>query len=132
MALSHDILLCDDEVHILRAAEFKLSAAGHRVRCARNGREAWQQIEAQLPDLLVTDLQMPEMNGCELIQRVRDNPATAQLPIILLTAKALEIAEGEAMRFGLVKILTKPFSPKALLQLIEATLAPAEEPVPVA
>jgi two-component system alkaline phosphatase synthesis response regulator PhoP len=125
--MGHDILLCDDEVHILRAAEFKLSAAGHQVRCARNGREAWQHIEAQLPDLLVTDLQMPEMNGYELIQRVRANPATMHLPIILLTAKALEIAEGEAVRFGLAKILTKPFSPKALLQVIETTLAaPAE------
>jgi CheY-like chemotaxis protein len=125
--MPHDILLCDDEVHILRAVEFKLSGAGHRVRCARNGREAWQHIERQAPDLLVTDLQMPEMNGYELIQRVRANPATAQLPIILLTAKALEIAEGEAVRFSLARILTKPFSPKALLQLIEATLAqPAE------
>jgi CheY-like chemotaxis protein len=124
--MCHDILLCDDEVHILRAAEFKLAGAGHRVRCARNGREAWQHIQKQLPHLLVTDLQMPEMNGYELIQRVRANPATTDLPIILLTAKALEIAEGEAVRFGLVKILTKPFSPKALLQLIENTLSPAE------
>jgi two-component system, OmpR family, alkaline phosphatase synthesis response regulator PhoP len=125
--MSYDILLCDDEVHIIRAAEFKLVAAGHRVRRARNGREAWQRIEEQLPDLLVTDLQMPEMNGCELIQCVRKNAATTELPIILLTAKALEIAEGEAVRFGLIRILTKPFSPKALLQLIEATLsAPAE------
>src|SRR5438309_5960102 len=121
--MSHDILLCDDEVHIIRAAEFKLAGAGHRVRCARNGREAWQRIQEQSPDLVVTDLQMPEMNGCELIQRVRENPGTAELPIILLTAKALEIAEGEAVRFGLVRILTKPFSPKALLQLIETTLA---------
>ena len=120
------ILLCDDEMHILRAAEFKLAGAGHHVRCARNGREAWQRIEAQMPDILVTDLQMPEMNGYELIQSVRANPTTSQLPIILLTAKALEIAEGEAVRFGLIKILTKPFSPKALLQLIESTLAPAE------
>jgi CheY-like chemotaxis protein len=69
---------------------------------------------------------MPEMNGYELIRRVRENPSLVQLPIILLTAKALEIAEGEALRFGLVKILTKPFSPKALLSLIETTLA---EPV---
>src|SRR5262245_61547152 len=120
--MPYDILLCDDEVHILRAAEFKLAAAGHRVRCARNGREAWQRIQEQLPDLLVTDLQMPEMNGCELIQRVRQDEGTAELPIILLTAKAPEIADGESVRFGLVRILTKPFSPKALLQLIEATL----------
>jgi two-component system alkaline phosphatase synthesis response regulator PhoP len=122
----HDILLCDDEIHILRAAEFKLAAAGHCVRCARNGREACERIAERLPDILVTDLQMPEMNGYELIRRVRENPAMVHLPIILLTAKALEIAEGEASRFGLVRILTKPFSPKALLNLIETTLA---EPV---
>jgi two-component system alkaline phosphatase synthesis response regulator PhoP len=124
--MSYDILLCDDEIHILRAAEFKLAAAGHHVRCARNGREGWERIGEQVPDVLVTDLQMPEMNGYELIRRVRENPSLVQLPIILLTAKALEIAEGEALRFGLVKILTKPFSPKALLSLIETTLA---EPV---
>jgi two-component system alkaline phosphatase synthesis response regulator PhoP len=121
--MSHDILLCDDEVHILRAAEFKLAAAGHRVRCARNGREGWERIQQQLPDILVTDLQMPEMTGYDLIRQVRETPGLAQLPIILLTAKALEIAEGEESRFGLVKILTKPFSPKALLNLIETTLA---------
>jgi len=125
--MPYDILLCDDEVHILRAAEFKLAAAGHKVRTARNGREAWRSIEEQVPDILVTDLQMPEMNGYELIQQVRSNPATAELPIIMLTAKALEIAEGEALRFGLVRILTKPFSPKALLQLIESSLGAGAE-----
>jgi two-component system alkaline phosphatase synthesis response regulator PhoP len=121
--MSHDILLCDDEVHILRAAEFKLAAAGHRVRCARTGREGWERIQEKRPDIVVTDLQMPEMTGYDLIREVRNHPSLAQLPIILLTAKALEIAEGEETRFGLVKILTKPFSPKALLNLIETTLA---------
>jgi CheY-like chemotaxis protein len=119
------VLLCDDEIHILRAAEFKLAAAGYEVLCAFSGREAWDLVQERIPDLVVTDFQMPEMNGIELIERLRGDANTAHLPIIMLTAKGLEVAREEVQRLGLVKILTKPFSPRALLQLIDETLSAA-------
>ena len=88
--MAKKVLLCDDEPHILRAAEFKLSLAGFAVTTASNGLEAWQAIQADRPDILVTDLQMPQMNGLELSRRVREAFAPHELPIIMLTAKSFE------------------------------------------
>ena len=125
------LLLCDDEIHILRAAEFKLAGAGYEVRCAHNGREGWERIGEQIPDMVITDLQMPEMNGFELIQKIRENAATSHLPAIMLTAKGPELDKEEVERFGLVTILTKPFSPRELLRLVEETLGSAALPAAV-
>ena len=61
------ILLCDDEVHILRAAEFKLKRAGYDVQTASDGQEAWEHIQAQPPDILITDCQMPRLDGLGLV-----------------------------------------------------------------
>jgi two-component system alkaline phosphatase synthesis response regulator PhoP len=118
------LLLCDDEVHILRAAAFKLSRAGYQVECAGDGQEAWEAIERQRPDMLVTDCQMPRLNGLELIERVRNEPTLKDLPIIMLTAKGLELSQCElAERWNVRAILGKPFSPRELLHTIENLLA---------
>src|SRR6478752_4659806 len=85
------ILMCDDEVHILRAAEFKLKRAGYEVRTCFDGQEAWEAIQADLPDLLITDYQMPRLDGLQLITRCRTTEATMALPIVLLTAKGMEL-----------------------------------------
>jgi two-component system alkaline phosphatase synthesis response regulator PhoP len=117
------LLLCDDEVHILRAAEFKLTRAGYVVECAYDGQEAWEAIQRQRPDMLVTDCQMPRLNGLELIERVRTEPTLKDLPIIMLTAKGLELAQCElADRWNVRAILGKPFSPRELLRTIENIL----------
>jgi DNA-binding response OmpR family regulator len=125
--LNHDgrrILLCDDDLPILRAAQFKLSQAGYGVHCARDGHEAWSIINARPIDLLITDLQMAGMTGQELIERVRRNPPTRELPIVMITAKGYELASGDfARRWGLTAMLTKPFSPRLLLVLVQTTLA---------
>lgn len=117
------LLLCDDEVHIVRVAQFKLSKAGFEVQGAFDGLEAWKFIQAQPPDLVVTDLQMPGLNGFELIGRMRNEPATAKTPVILLTAKGYELAgEDIQSKYGDVTVLPKPFSPKALLELVKEKL----------
>lgn len=77
--MPHRILLCDDEIHILRVAEFKLSRAGYEVCCANNGLEAWKEICRQKPDLLVTDCQMPRLDGIGLCKKIRENPTTRDL-----------------------------------------------------
>jgi DNA-binding response OmpR family regulator len=118
------ILLCDDELHILKAAEFKLRRAGFEVECAGNGLQGWEAIQRRKPDLLVTDLQMPCMNGFQLAQKVRENPETSDLPIIMLTGKGYEMSKEEVTeRFGISCVMNKPFSPRELLQTVEATLA---------
>jgi CheY-like chemotaxis protein len=117
------VLLCDDESHILRAAEFKLSRAGYDVTTASNGQEAWEAIQANPPDILVTDLQMPRMDGLELSRRVREWPATHDLPILMLTAKGFEEGYLElAQKCGVLAVLAKPFSPRELLRYVDNVL----------
>lgn len=121
--MNAQVLLCDDEIHILRAAEFKLARAGFRVRCASDGQEAWELIQAERPDVLVTDYQMPRLNGLELIQRMRSEASTRELPAIMLTAKGFEISPDElAQKWGVLAVLPKPFSPRELLRIVESAV----------
>jgi DNA-binding response OmpR family regulator len=123
LTMAQRILLCDDEVHILRAAQFKLSTAGYEVQCAYNGLEGWQAIQRQRPNLLVTDLQMPGMNGIELTRKVREHAATRDLPILMLTAKGYELENQELeSKWGVMAIMTKPFSPRELLRVVQNIL----------
>jgi len=123
--LSHDILICDDELHILRAVEFKLKRAGYSVRCAEDGGQAWEAFQARRPDMLITDLQMPVMNGFELIERVRQaDEGKPPLPIMMLTAKGYEMACREvAEQWGIQAILAKPFSPREVVEQVQMALA---------
>lgn len=118
--MTKQLLLCDDEIHILRAAEIKLARAGYEVRTAHDGQEAWEAILKEKPDALVTDIQMPRCDGLELTRRIRANPETSDLPILMLTAKGLEFEREALIReFGITDVLPKPFSPRELVQLIE-------------
>lgn len=123
--MAQRILLTDDEIHIVRAAEFKLQRAGYEVTCATDGEDAWAAIMRQMPDLVVTDCQMPRLNGFGLCRRIRENPATAHLPVIMLTAKGFEIAsDALAEQYGIQNLLDKPFSPRELLRLCDSILRP--------
>lgn len=114
------LLICDDEVHILRAAEFKLKRGGHEVRTAFDGEEAWEIMQAEMPDMLITDYQMPRLDGLQLIARCRQTPAMAALPILLLTAKGMELDQpGLIAKFKLGGIFNKPFSPRELQSRVE-------------
>jgi DNA-binding response OmpR family regulator len=122
--MTKQILLCDDEIHILRAAQIKLSRAGYDVRTANDGQEAWEAILEQCPDMLITDCQMPRLDGFGLIERIRNNPSTEHLAVLMLTAKGFEMAHRDISgKWGLVGIMAKPFSPRELLRYVEQTLA---------
>lgn len=117
------VLLCDDEIHILRAAEFKLKRAGYDVRIAGDGQEAWEAIQLQKPDVLITDCQMPRLDGFGLVQRVRENPETKDLPVLMLTAKGYELSQEElAEKWNVAAVIAKPFSPRELLRSVEKLL----------
>jgi len=125
--MTKKVLLCDDEIHILKAAELKVSRAGYDVRIARDGEQAWQMILAELPDILVTDVQMPRCDGFELSQRIRQDERTRDLPILMLTAKGFELEQQELMeRWGIIDIVAKPFSPRELVRRIDAATSAAE------
>jgi two-component system, OmpR family, alkaline phosphatase synthesis response regulator PhoP len=122
--MSRRVLLCDDDVHILRAAEFKLKRAGYDVRTAGDGQEGWELIEREVPDVVVTDCQMPRLDGFGLLRRIRQNPETESLPVMMLTAKGFEIDESEAAsEYDVHEVIAKPFSPRELLQKVDALLA---------
>ncbi|MBN2023924.1 MAG: response regulator [Pirellulales bacterium] len=126
--MTHRVLLCDDEIPIIRAAEFKIKKAGYDVRIAGDGEEAWQMIQAEMPDILVTDCQMPRLDGLGLVRRLREHPETRDLPVLMLTAKGFELsAEELARRWGVRDLIAKPFSPKGLLERIREILH--EQPV---
>jgi two-component system alkaline phosphatase synthesis response regulator PhoP len=121
--MSKRILLCDDEIHILCAAEFKLKRAGYDVQTANDGQEAWEAIQQQKPDVLITDCQMPRMDGLELVRKVREAPEMADLPIFMLTAKGYELSHEElAKKWNVMAVIAKPFSPRELLQKVSAVL----------
>ena len=118
--MATSVLLCDDEIHILRAAEFKLKRAGFDVQIAGDGQEAWEAIEAHKPDVLITDCQMPRLDGFGLVRRIRENPDTRDLPVVMLTAKGYELSQEElADKWNVVALIAKPFSPRDLLRLVE-------------
>jgi DNA-binding response OmpR family regulator len=122
--MSKCILLCDDESHILRAAEFKFKRAGYDVVCANDGEEGWEQIQKARPDIVVTDCQMPRLSGLGLAQRIRETPETAELPVLMLSGKGFELSREELREtFGIQHLMAKPFSPRELFARVEAVLA---------
>jgi DNA-binding response OmpR family regulator len=121
------ILLCDDEAHILRAAEFKFKRAGYEVVCAGDGQEGWEQIQQCRPDIVVTDCQMPRLSGLGLAERIHQTPETSDLPVIMLSAKGFELSVDELRtRFGIRHLMAKPFSPRELFARVESVLAGQE------
>ena len=91
--MSYRIHVCDDEPHIVLAVSLKFSKAGFQVSTANDGQAAWESIQRQPPQLLITDLQMPRLDGLGLIKRLRADPVLHELPVILLTAKGFELEE---------------------------------------
>ncbi|HZZ28611.1 MAG TPA: response regulator [Pirellulales bacterium] len=118
--MPHRVLLCDDEIHILRAAEFKFTKAGYEVCCANNGLEAWEAIQREKPDVLITDCQMPRLDGIGLCKRIREHEAMRDLPVFMLTAKGYELSHKELKeQLGVLAVIAKPFSPRELLQRVD-------------
>ncbi|MCS7306744.1 MAG: response regulator [Thermoguttaceae bacterium] len=121
--MSKRVLLCDDEIAILRAAEFKLKKAGYQVHIAPDGQAGWELMERMGVDMVITDCQMPRMNGLQLVERIRSEPRWQQLPIVMLTAKGFELRPEELkQRWNVLAVLPKPFSPRELLQLVNRIL----------
>jgi CheY-like chemotaxis protein len=113
--MSRRILIVDDEPHMIRLAELSLRKGGYELHTARNGREAVEAAHAQKPDLIILDVLMPEMNGLQALQALKDSPETAAIPVIMLTARGAQLTRQEAETSGASVFLTKPFSPTQLL-----------------
>ena len=117
----YDVLVVDDNEDMCRFLRSVLEPA-YTVREASDGYEALEKIHLQQPDMVVTDLMMPNMDGLELTDRVKTNTATSHIPVILLTAKSAIESRLEALKYGADDYITKPFSSEYLLTRIENIL----------
>ena len=117
------VLVVDDEIHIVKVIEFNLKKRGYVVETAGNGREALEKVKSFGPQIVLLDWMMPEMDGLETSRHLRDDPETADIPVIMLTAKGQEIDRERGLSGGATRYMTKPFSPKELLAMIEKILA---------
>jgi two-component system KDP operon response regulator KdpE len=113
------ILVVDDEMQITRVLRTSLSAQGYTIRSAGDGDEALRVMKEWIPDLIITDLGMPNMNGLELCRHIRAN---SQLPIIVLSVREQERMKIEALDAGADDYVTKPFSMNELLARVRAAL----------
>ena len=117
------ILVADDETHILHVVSMKLRNAGYIVLTAGDGQEALEIAQAERPDLLITDYHMPQLSGLELCQRLRQDPETANIPAIMLTARGYNLEPADTESSGIKCMLSKPFSPRQLLVTVTNVLA---------
>lgn len=116
------VLIADDEIHIIHVVAIKLKNNGFEVISASNGAEAYDLACKELPDVIVTDYQMPFVTGLELIEKLRANEQTKDTPVILLTARSFAITEETQQSLNVEACLSKPFSPKELLKSIQDIL----------
>ena len=130
--VKQNILVVDDEAQITRVLKTALSTQGYGIRTASDGDDAIQLMKSWMPDLIVTDLRMPHMDGLELCRHVRKE---SRLPIIVLSVKGEETIKVEALDAGADDYITKPFSMNELLARVRAALrrasAPEEPDAPV-
>jgi two-component system, OmpR family, phosphate regulon response regulator PhoB len=117
-----DVLIVEDEPDIRNLVVHHLTRDGFRCRVAASGPEALARVRTATPDLVVLDLMLPEMDGLEVCRRLRADPATAAIPIIMLTAKADEVDRVVGLEMGADDYVAKPFSPKELVARVRAVL----------
>lgn len=116
------VLIADDEIHIIHVITIKLRNNGYDVISAESGDKAFSLACEEKPDIIVTDFQMPGMTGLELVRKLRQNEATKDIPVIMLTARGFAVEDKEKRELDISELLSKPFSPKDLLRSIEDIL----------
>jgi len=128
---SSQILIADDEVYMLRLLEMTFKKGGYGVISCRDGQEALSQAASRQPKLIVLDIMMPGLDGLGALRQLKGNPATRDIPVVVLSAKGHALTKVEAELAGAVLFLAKPFSPNQLLgetQKILSSLAPGTAP----
>ena len=122
------VLVVEDEKDLSELLVYNLRRAGYQVSNAATGLKALQSIADRRPDLILLDIMLPELSGTEVASRIRSNPQTAAIPIIMLTAKGEEVDQLVGLTVGADDYVTKPFSMKVLLARVEAVLRRSARP----
>lgn len=116
------VLVVDDEQDVLDLVVYNLQKAGYKTQTARDGATALQKARELQPSLIVLDLMLPQMDGTEICKRLKAEPKTAAIPIIMLTAKAEEVDRVVGLELGADDYVTKPFSPREVLLRVKSIL----------
>ena len=116
------VLVVDDEPDLVSTVEYRLKFANCSVVTASNGQQGLQQAAAEKPDLILLDTNMPEMNGHEMLERLRADPALRHIPVIMVTARCEPQDIAAASAHGISDYITKPFDFAQLLEKIHTVL----------
>jgi CheY-like chemotaxis protein len=126
------ILAVDDETAVRRLVQINLERRGFRVNLAVDGVEGLASVRAERPDLVILDVTMPQMDGIEMLRRMKADPELAPIPVIMLTARVQDQDIFEGKRSGAAAYLPKPFSPPLLFATVEQVFAQVDEENPAA
>ncbi|MFM7450405.1 MAG: response regulator transcription factor [Leptolyngbyaceae cyanobacterium] len=116
------LLLIDDDPNLILLVKDYLEFRGYEVITAENGREAIEILEADIPDMIICDVMMPEMDGYSLVKHVRDNPRTSWIPVLFLSAKGQSQDRVKGLNTGADVYMVKPFEPEELVAQVESSL----------
>jgi two-component system alkaline phosphatase synthesis response regulator PhoP len=116
------ILVVDDEVYIVHILDFSLGVEGYDVVTAFDGEQALAKVAQDRPDLIVLDIMMPKLDGYETCKRLKGDAATRNIPVILLSAKGRNVDQKVGFEVGADDYITKPFSPRKLVDRINSIL----------
>jgi DNA-binding response OmpR family regulator len=119
------IVVIDDEPYILRSLSYVLTREGYRVETACNGDEGLERARTLRPPLVFLDVMMPRMNGYEVCEQIRQDPALNDTYVIMLSAKGQQIDRERGMLGGADEYMTKPFSPREVAERVRALLGPS-------
>lgn len=117
-----EILIVEDNPSNMLLAQAVLRRAGHRVSEARSAEEAIERLRSTLPDLILMDIQLPGLDGIDLTRLLKSDPATAGVPVVALSAHAMERDRERALAAGCVGFISKPFDTRTLARDVEALL----------
>lgn len=128
--MKESILVVDDEEDIAELVRYNLSKNGYRVTCVASGEDGLNSAKDSIPDLMVLDLMLPGLDGLEVCKRLKSDPRTQQIPIIIVSARGEEADVVSGLELGADDYLTKPFSPRVLLARIKSVLRRSKSSLP--
>jgi twitching motility two-component system response regulator PilH len=120
--MSHHVLVVDDSPSQREMIATLLKTSGMQVTVASNGEEGLQSLDSSLPDLVITDVVMPKMNGYEFCRKIKSNPATEHIPVLMCTSKGEEFDRYWGMKQGADAYIAKPFKPDDLNEAVQKLL----------
>jgi DNA-binding NarL/FixJ family response regulator len=120
--MAGQVLLVDDEPGLRQAVQAYLEDSGFDVQVASNAREGWDTLQKALPDLVITDIMMPQVDGYQFLKQMREDPRFETLPVVFLTARGMTSDRIQGYNAGVDAYLPKPFDPEELIAIITSLL----------